>query len=279
MAKNKGVEVVEEAEETVEEAPVVEAADPTQTELKALREKAAEQDRKIAELEAGKPAAPAAQPQLTAAQIRAMGTDEAQREQIEKATGMKFDNYVAAVEQNENAQRETRLNGIEAKNNVRAALEDACAAEPQLTKLRAGINEFMDEFVSVGDKTDPKKLAKALAKAITYAKGKAHESGTVFAPKPAAGGKPLKNAKPGDSAPEFEEEGEDGSGPILESGEVKTGVHNLIGNGAGFKLNIEDRLPPAYADRPKAFKAETKHPDDPNGVRFGKDFDKAPKFS
>jgi len=198
-----------------------------------------------------------AQPRITAAQLKAMS--EAEREQVEKTTGLPFDQVVSRVEAQEIGESQKREISRNARENVRDAIEDATERDPQIGKLKSGIKEYLED-ISDEVKSDPKRLKAVMAKAITYARGKV---GPTREPAREPSGR-VRIPKPNDEAPYFEDTDEDNP----KAGKIKPGTYRLNDD---FKVEIQDLIPKEKRDK-------FKHPEHPTGVRVAQDFDEAPKF-
>lgn len=233
------------ATETPKDTPKVDE------EKEALKAKLAKMEERLEEM-ASRPTETPTQPRVTSAQLR--GLSEAAREKIAESMGQTFEQVLANVEAQERAIEDSKRVANEARVNVRDAIDEAVDADPQVAKLKGGIKEYLAD-VSDADKADPKKLARHMKKAITYARGAAGITSRTTTT-----GKPRNETKgPGpDDAPVFDHDEDD----------IKPGVYD---DGTGFRIRIEDKMDDST-------RKAVKHPEHKHGVRISSDFDKPPKF-
>lgn len=193
---------------------------------------------------------------ITSAGLKNLGPKE--WEALEEQTGLSKDTIMARVESNELRQENAH---IKAKQNVAEALEDAAEKDPQVHRLKPFIREYLND-ISIEDRSDSEKLARHMAKAKVYAKGRLAEKGGYRAP--AAEGEKVKSRGPEDTSDN--DEGDDE--------EIKAGQEVNV-DGLRFKVS---HLGNKAAKRA----ADIKHPRDPNGIMFRgageKAFDKPPIF-
>lgn len=252
---SKKLVVAEEVTETETGGEeVVEAAveDTAATELAKEREKIALERE---ELEAEKQRVREGQekPRVTSAQLRNL--DEAQRENLETQTGMKFNDIMRNVEAQETSIAENRRMATDARLNVADAIAEAVEKDPQLSKIKGGIRDYLSDFPDSA-KADPVRLKKLMAKAVTYAKGAAPEK--TFTRKPGA-------TKKADGGPEGDTNDDGDLDP--KAGKIKDGVYQV----GDMKLEIK-----ALISKDKRVKMT--HPEHATGIRIPGDLDEAPRF-
>lgn len=239
----------EEAQDPAGEA-IVEEKGPSEAEVLKSRLEALEA--KNAELET-RVSAPATtqKPTITSADLRAMS--ETQREKVAEVYGMSFSDILSNVEANERRQIEDKLTVSQAATNVREALDAECEKDPQVTKLKGHIREFLAD-IPVADKADEKRLASWMRKAVAYARGQAGVKTTTTTVRTK-----METRTPGpggDDEPVFEKDGGD------------WGTHSLED---GSKITVEKLI---SDDKRKAIR----HPGRANAIQIPKDFDAPPKF-
>lgn len=253
LVKGKeAAEVVETVEDT-EEGEVTEIVDATaKDELEKEREKiAAERE----ELEAEKRRVREGQekPKVSSAQLRNLS--EEQRENLETQTGMKYNDIMRNVEAQEAQIAEDRRLGTDARMNVSDAIAEAIEKDPQLSKIKGGIREYLADFPDSA-KADPARLKKLMAKAVIYARGAAPEK--TFTRNPGATGK--RGGNPNDDNADDTELDPKG-------GKIKDGVYQV----GDMKLEIKALIPKEKRDK-------MKHPEHATGIRISGDLDEAPRF-
>lgn len=249
LVKSKESEEVEETggEEVVEAA----VEDTAATELAKEREKIA-LEREELEAEKRRVREGQEKPRVTSAQLRNL--DEDQRENLETQTGMKFNDIMRNVEAQETSIAENRRMATDARLNVADAIAEAVERDPQLSKIKGGIRDYLSDFPDSA-KADPVRLKKLMAKAVTYAKGAAPEK--TFTRKPGA-------TKKADGGPE----GDNDDGDLdPKAGKIKDGVYQV----GDMKLEIK-----ALISKDKRVKMT--HPEHATGIRIPGDLDEAPRF-
>ena len=129
---------------------------------------------------------------------------EEQREKIAEQTGFPFERILSSVRAQERHIDVTRRQSVEAKTNVREAIEDLIDRDPQAGKLKKHIREYFDDL-PLDVRADPSAVARHMKKAVTYAKG------AVGVPAASGGSRRPDPRTPGpDDEPEFDpESGED----------------------------------------------------------------------
>ena len=208
------------------------------------------------------PAPQERQQPITVESLQSMGPE--QREYLEKQVGRPFDEIVRSVEANERRTIRAALDESRAKEAVLDAIDELAESEPQSTRLRRGIKEYMAD-IPAADKLDRNRLKAHLEKAKIYARGKL---ASVAPPARPAGVKTVDKDK---KAPRPDEDESDEK-PELEEGEVGYGVHEY----KGFKLEVKPTTEKIVG---KEKRQRMRHPDDPNGVKMrSEDFDEEPRF-
>ena len=187
------------------------------------------------------------------------GLNEAQWKEIEdnpQMTGQTRHQIILAVE---NQELKSSHAETQAKLNVRDALDTAVEKDPQVSKLKVGMREYLDD-VPLEDKADADKLARHIERAKVFARGRLAEKGIRTLPNP---GKPVMRTP----EPEGNDDSSEGEGS--DDRKVKSNQTVMLG---GLKLKIGD-----FSDGLKKRLGEFKHPNDPNGVML-KGLDKKPTF-
>lgn len=252
----------EEAEETAEEETAEdaeeEAADDEpdhKAEAERLRKENEELRRERSERRA---AAPASTAKVTTATLDNMTPKE--RELLEEQTGLSYEQIYAKVSAHE--QRTGQL-ATAARLNVAEALEDMVLQDAGTSRLKPHIREYLNDL-TVEDRADPERLAKHMAKAKVYAKGKLAEKSGGRASTDKT--KQRQERSPDEGGAGDEEDGEEG---VAEAGKTY--------EDGGFKVRVSE-LGGRAGKNPKAHR----HPRDPNGVIFKSTgpnaLDKAPVF-
>lgn len=267
MPDKKEGEVQEEkvADEEVKEEPVVETKPEVKEETVAeLRTRLAVEIATLkgelkAQREMGRSAPPQVQQPRFVTSAELAGYSEAQKKDLEDKHGRPFDDICRQVDAFERQQDRERSSATEARLLVNEKVDEMIQADPQVSKLRSGIREYMDD-VSIQDKMNPDKLQKHLERAVTYAKGK-----IGFAP--VTKKQVIKQVR--EQGPSGDEGG--GGDEDLREGEVKYGKHDLKAGEDTLRLDIQPLLDPAK-------RKKMKHDTDPNGVQIPIGFDEPPKF-
>lgn len=218
--------------------------------------KAREEARKEREQEDRERASKNTGPTITSYQLEAM--TDAERENVEKVTGMDFATVVRRVRAQEQAKSEAERVSMTAESNVRAAIDDLIEENPQAIKLKKHIREYMAD-ISDADKADRAKLKRHIERAFTYAKGK--EGVTTARPAGRENG-----IRRGDN-PDGGGEGDGNARKDKFLDDVKPGVYQF----GDFRLRIED-LPPEVKKRVE----KSEHP---NGIKIGASDWNAPRFN
>lgn len=214
----------------------------------AERERAQEERERVAK---------SAQPTITSYQLEAM--TDAERENVEKVTGMEFATVVRRVRAQEQARADAERVAVTADANVRAAIDDLIEENPQALKLKKHIREFMAD-VPDADKADRTRLKNQMDRALAYAKGKAG----VGASSSSAG---KENALRRGDNPDGGSEDNGGRKGDKFLDDVKPGLYQF----GDFRLRIED-LPPDVKKRVE----KSEHP---NGIKIGASDWNAPRFN
>ena len=249
-------EEINEATETVEETtePVVEQPDYKAEAEKLRQENEDLRARNARQVETR--TQPQGQPAVTTATLRALTAE--QRAALEEQTGRSFADIISEVAETQSFRENSE---IKAKLNVAEALEEEAQKDPQTHKLKVFMREYLND-VPVGDRADSEKLARHVAKAKVYAKGRLAEKGGYRAPV-------TETSKTKSRGPD-----EDSSDMEDDSEQIKAG-DRVDADGLRF---IVSELGGKAAKR----SADLKHPKDPNGIMFrgaGKNaFDKPPIF-
>lgn len=224
-----------------------ETSEPKKDETNELKARLADIEAKNKELESKLTAQPA-QRTVTSAELESW-TDE-QKEKAAELYGMPFDRILSSIKTRERADLENTLAETRATSNVREAIEAACDADPQVTKLKSHIREFLAD-IPTADKADAKKLQGWMKKAVSYARGQA---GTRATTTPKARNE-TKTPGP-DSEPIMETDDNDDGKIVMEDGR---------------SIRVEKLIPD---ERRK----EMKHPSRDNALRISCEFDKPPKM-
>lgn len=247
----------EQTDNTAAEAEAVENTETTETttpepktdESAALKERLAALEAKNQELESKLTTTTANQPK-TPTSIELRGWSDEQKEKASEIYGMPFDKILSTIEARERAELENSLTETRASSNVREAIEAACESDPQVTKLKAHIREFLAD-IPTSDKADARKLNNWMKKAVSYARGQAGTKATTT---------PKAKNEPKTPGPDAE--------PIMDTDDNDTG-----------RIQMEDgstiRIEKLISDEKRK---EMKHPSRDNAIRISCDFDKPPKM-
>src|SRR3990167_4153432 len=175
--KPKGKAAAEEVDEEAEEQEGEGGAegegagepetDERDAEIERLKNENAEFQRREAERQAASQNG-GGTPKLSSADLEAMTED--QREKIAEQTGFPFERILSSVRAQERHIDVTRRQSVEAKTNVREAIEDLIDRDPQAGKLKKHIREYFDDL-PLDVRADPSAVARHMKKAVTYAKG------------------------------------------------------------------------------------------------------------
>lgn len=264
----EGGEPIENLEENAngegtegQEGAATPKGDDTAAELSRLREEKAALEARLAaqkerEQEDRDRAAKQAQPTITSYQLEAM--TDAERENVEKVTGMDFSTVLRRVRAQEQSKADAERVAVTADANVRAAIDDLIEENPQALKLKKHIREFMAD-VPDADKADKTRLRKHMDRAYAYAKGKA---GVSASPTPGRENTLRRGDNPDGGG--GDESGRRGD-KFLD--DVKPGTYQF----GDFRLRIED-LPPEV-------KKKVEKSEHPNGIKMGASDWQTPRFN